>query len=676
MRIPSDVAVDVKASTILIVDDNPNNLSMLESFLQEHDFITMVATKAELGLQRAIYGHPDLILLDVILPDVDGFELCRWLKSREDTRDIPVIFLTALTHTDDKVKGFDVGGVDYITKPIEPKEVLARVTTHLRLRELTEQLEQNVQGRTRELTLATQQLEQEIAEHKQAEKALQESKNQMQAILDNTSAVIYMKDTQGRFLFVNRQFEKEFRLKQEDLVGKTDYDFMPKEMADGFRTNDLRVLGAGKSIQFEESAPQEDGIHSVISVKFPVYDAGGIPYGICGISTDITERKRVEDEIRKSEAFLNTIIEQSPYAMWISDEKGTLIRLNRACCTLLHITEEEVIGEYNILDDNIVQEQGLLPLVQSVFKEGETVRFEITYDSSQLKHPKLQRNASVILDVTMFPIKNEHGEVTNAIIQHMDITDRKRAEEEIYQLNTELEQRVKQRTAKLEAANKELKDFAYVVSHDLKAPLRGISRLAHWLVEDYRDVIDDKGREMAELLIGRVKRLDTLIEDILRYSRIGRIHEEHTIIDLNILLHEVLDLLNPTEHIQITMEPELPTIVAERTRIFQVFQNLIGNAVKFLDKPSGEINVQYQDDGLYWRFSVTDNGPGIEERHSERIFQIFQTLQPRDEFESSGIGLALVKKIVELHGGTIGVESTPGTGSTFWFTLPKKGKTG
>ena len=148
--------------------------------------------------------------------------------------------------------------------------------------------------------------------------------------------------------------------------------------------------------------------------------------------------------------------------------------------------------------------------------------------------------------------------------------------------------------------------------------------------------------------------------------------EEREEIDLNTLLTEVLDLLSPPSHIQIAIAPDFPTIVAERTRMFQVFQNLIGNAIKFMDKPHGDVMVEWSNNGTHWTFWVHDNGPGIEQRHQERIFDIFQTLQPRDKVESTGIGLALVKKIVALYGGTIGVETTPGTGSTFWFTLPKK----
>lgn len=246
-----------------------------------------------------------------------------------------------------------------------------------------------------------------------------------------------------------------------------------------------------------------------------------------------------------------------------------------------------------------------------------------------------------------------------------------RSEEEVRALNRELEARVQQRTAELEAANRELQSFAYVVSHDLKAPLRAISRLAQWVRDDYADAVNAKGQEMLTLLVGRVKRMDDLINGILEYSRIGRIHNAIGTIDLNLLLVEILDSLAPPEYIQITIAPNLPIMIADRTRITQIFQNLLSNAIKFMDKPQGHITVNCQDGGSSWIFSIADNGPGIEMKHHERIFQIFQTLQSRDEVESTGIGLTLVKKIVEWYGGKIWLESAVGQGSTFFFSIPK-----
>ncbi len=234
------------------------------------------------------------------------------------------------------------------------------------------------------------------------------------------------------------------------------------------------------------------------------------------------------------------------------------------------------------------------------------------------------------------------------------------------------EQRQTQLLEELEKVNQELKDFAYVVSHDLKAPLRGIKTLADWITTDYVDKLDDDGKEQMHLLTSRVDRMHNLIDGVLQYSRVGRVEEEKVMVNLNERIPEVIDLIAPPEDITVTIENELPTIECEQTRIMQVFQNLLSNAVKYIDKPQGQINIGCIEENGFWKFSVADNGPGIEERHFEKIFQMFQTLSPRDEFESTGVGLTLVKKIVEMYGGRIYIVSEIGKGSTFYFTLPKQ----
>jgi signal transduction histidine kinase len=228
-----------------------------------------------------------------------------------------------------------------------------------------------------------------------------------------------------------------------------------------------------------------------------------------------------------------------------------------------------------------------------------------------------------------------------------------------------------QLVSELESANEELKNFAYVVSHDLKAPLRAISSLADWISTDYADKIDDEGKEHMRLLVNRVHRMDGLIEGILLYSRVGRVKEAIIAVDLNQLVREVIAMLAPPANITITIDDNLPTVMTEPTRIQQVFQNLLSNAIKYMDKPRGEIHIACVAEGHQWKFSVTDNGPGIKQQHFDKIFQLFQTLAPRDRVESSGVGLALVKKIVEMYGGHIWVESSVGNGSKFFFTLPR-----
>ena len=220
--------------------------------------------------------------------------------------------------------------------------------------------------------------------------------------------------------------------------------------------------------------------------------------------------------------------------------------------------------------------------------------------------------------------------------------------------------------------NKELNDFAYIVSHDLKAPLRAIGSLADWIASDYADKFDADGKEQMALLKGRVVRMHNLIEGILQYSRIGRINEAKQKVDTAKLVPEVVDSIAPPEEISITVVDKLPEITFEKTRIIQVFQNLIGNAVKYMDKDIGVVKVGCKFEEDYWKFHVADNGPGIDEKYHAKVFQIFQTLNPRDEVESTGVGLSVVKKIVETGGGEIWIESEVGSGSTFYFTIPTK----
>lgn len=242
-----------------------------------------------------------------------------------------------------------------------------------------------------------------------------------------------------------------------------------------------------------------------------------------------------------------------------------------------------------------------------------------------------------------------------------EIANRKAAEQAQAQLMCELK-----------AANEELTNFSYVVSHDLKAPLRAIGSLSTWLKDDFGDGLDQEGKEHLNLLIARVKRMDALINGILEYSRVGRVHEAKSAVDIADSIKASIELLDIPFNIQVKVETTMPTLRAAPIRMQQIFQNIIGNAVKYMDKTEGKINIGciYEDNA--WHFYIRDNGPGIEEKNFNKIFQLFQTLVPRDRVESTGVGLAIVKKIIEAYNGRIWVESQIGQGSSFHFTLPKQ----
>ena len=257
--------------------------------------------------------------------------------------------------------------------------------------------------------------------------------------------------------------------------------------------------------------------------------------------------------------------------------------------------------------------------------------------------------------------------LADMIALQMEASERRKAERALASVNEHLAETVRE----LRRSNKELQDFAYVTAHDLKAPLRGIGTLTDWITSDYADKLDTQGQEQLHLLKGRVSRMSELIDSILHYSEIGRTAKCLERVDLRVLVPEVIAQVAPPPTIRVTIEDTLPVVISERVRLIQVFQNLISNAVKYMDKPEGTIRIGCFEQEQYWTFSVADNGPGIDQKYFGKIFEMFQTLARRDELESTGIGLAVVKKIVELHGGTVWIESTVGEGSTFFFTLPK-----
>jgi light-regulated signal transduction histidine kinase (bacteriophytochrome) len=265
------------------------------------------------------------------------------------------------------------------------------------------------------------------------------------------------------------------------------------------------------------------------------------------------------------------------------------------------------------------------------------------------------------METTGTPVLDDKGNLCGYRGADKDVTERKRAEQRQTQL---LEQ--------LEKTNKQLREFAHLTAHDLKTPLRGIGMLAQWLSEDYRGKFDDAGQRQIDLLVKRVERMDKLIDAVLIYSTITRNKQNERKTDLNLLINVVLAEIKPPQNIEITINKDLPTIICDEKYIAQVFHNLLSNAVNFMNKPEGLIIVDCAEESDFLKFSVSDNGPGIEPQHFDRIFRLFQTLNDRDQLETTGAGLALAKKIVELYGGKIWLTSTVGEGSTFFFTLSKQ----
>jgi PAS domain S-box-containing protein len=306
------------------------------------------------------------------------------------------------------------------------------------------------------------------------------------------------------------------------------------------------------------------------------------------------------------------------------------------------------------------------------FKKSRTAKLSIKLALKQARK-KLQQNTShddYFSFKSNFASNDEEWHFENFVFREtiegniyagfsIDVTEWKNAEHEL-----------KRNTKNLQKINKELDQFAYIVSHDLKAPLRAINNLSEWIEEDLGESASSDIKTNLNLLRGRTHRLQALVDGILEYSRIGKIHLKTDLVDTDKLLQDLMDNLDVPRNFKIIKKNKLPVIPVNRFRIEQVFMNLIGNAIKYHDKESGIIEIDYEKTNDFHQFSVADDGPGIALEFHEKVFMIFQTLQPRDTVESTGVGLSIVKKIIDEIGGKVWIESLPGKGAKFIFNIP------
>lgn len=279
-------------------------------------------------------------------------------------------------------------------------------------------------------------------------------------------------------------------------------------------------------------------------------------------------------------------------------------------------------------------------------------------DSELLRYKK--DGTTVWLHASITPISDNEKSSRKFIFIMSDVNERKKAE---IQLNEYL--------SDLEKTNKELDKFAYIVSHDLKAPLRAIGNLTDWITQDSADSLSDESKENFQIIKGRVKRMEQLINAILEYSKVSKHKGTQELFSFNEIIHNAVDLAGTDSNCKVEISGTMPEYYGDKVKYQQVFMNLISNGIKHNNKEQKKIEISCREEGKFWEFMIKDNGPGIDKRFHEKVFVIFQTLKARDEFESTGIGLSIVKKIVEEAGGSIRIESTPGEGAAFYFTVPK-----
>ncbi len=361
---------------------------------------------------------------------------------------------------------------------------------------------------------------------------------------------------------------------------------------------------------------------------------------------DIRDRKKMEIALKDREARLTAAFENLPMDFWMTDNHLVFNMQSKFSIDLWGKLINQPISDIEI--PNEIKQQWISECNKA--KMGEVIIHDVCYQHQEQEKTFIQIVAPIYDD----------NKVSGLLGANIDITEKKLQEEELKRYSLDLEK-----------VNQELKSFAYIVSHDLKAPLRAINTLVEWLTNDYKDAFDDEGKNMLNLLTNRTKRMHDLIDGILKYSRVGRMDVPLENVFFYELVQSVVNILVIPESIDIIIDPQLPIVKTPRIYMEQVFQNLISNSVKFMDKEEGIIEIGYTDLNTHYEFFVKDNGPGIDPKYYDKVFQIFQTLQAKDTYESTGIGLSIVKKIIENYGGEVWIESILSQGTTIKFTIVK-----
>jgi PAS domain S-box-containing protein len=635
-----------------------------------------------------------------------------------------------------------------------------------------------------------------ITERKRAEMALRESETKYRTLVENIPQKIFIKDRNLRWVSVNENFARDLRIQPEEVVGKVDHDFFPKELADKYRADDERIMLTGRAEELEEKYLQDGREAWVRVVKTPVRDERGEITGIFGIFWDITERRQAEEELRLSQQRLALHFHQTPLAVIEFDPEGRVREWNPAAVAVFGYSREEAVGQHwtfivraavhgqldGVWAAIVGQRGGSRSTNENITKGGRTINCEwfntplverdgrtigvasLIQDVTERKRAdealreserslretqRIARLGSYVLHIPsgrwsssdvlnkVFGIgegyecsvegwvalvhpddrtvmadyfRNEvvaqgrpfdkeyrivrhddqaerwvhgYGELEfdaegHPVKMHgtiQDVTERKRVEEEIRELNQTLEQRVVERTAQLEAANKELETFSYSVSHDLRAPLRAIDGFARILEEEYTVRLDDEGRRLLDVICGEAKRMGQLIDDLLTFSRMSRQHVEAASIDMTALAQAVFDECAaqvPGRQFQLKVQP-LPPAQGDRAMLRQALANLFSNAIKYTrPRAVAEIEIGGRVEGEENLYYVKDNGVGFDMKYAGKLFGVFQRLHNADEFEGTGVGLALVQRVIRRHGGLVWAEATLNEGSTFYFTLPMR----
>jgi PAS domain S-box-containing protein len=513
----------------------------------------------------------------------------------------------------------------------------------------------------------------DITERKRVEEAVLASEARYRSYIDATGQIGWVTNANGEV--------------EEDVPSLRKFSGQTYEEAKGsgwaktIHPDDLErtlqvwnnAVAAKSFYEIEYRMRRHDGVYPYLLTRgFPVFREDGSIREWVGTCIDITERKLAAQELQERDARYKTLVENIPQKILMKDRNCIWVSINENLARDFGLRPEEVVGK---MDTDL-----FTPELAAKY-HSDDVRIMETGKTEELEEKYMVAGKETWVNTIKTPVRDKNGDIVGLLGIFWDITERKRAEEEILDLNVELEHRVLQRTAQLELANKELEAFSYSVSHDLRAPLRHVNGFVELLGKQFQTELSEKERHYLDAITDSVHQMGVLIDDLLNFSRSGRVDMRESIVDMNSMVKEVSEQIrqdNPGRVIEWTIA-QMPSVHCDNAMLHLVWENLLSNAVKFTSKrKKASIEIGVQEEDKEFVFFVRDNGVGFDMRYAQKLFGVFQRLHSAAEFEGTGIGLANVHRIITRHGGRTWAEAElenlpagKAGGATFYFTLPK-----
>jgi PAS domain S-box-containing protein len=719
---------------VLVIDDNIEFGIGVKMLLAKEGVEVFTSADGLEGLEMVKHLLPDIVLLDVVMPGMDGIEVCKRIRQTPELIGVYIVMLSGLkTQTDHMSEGLEAGADGYLARPIPNRELLARLRGYLRL--------------------------------KRTEKALEITEEKYRRIAENATDVVWVTDLEMNPTYISPSVERVFGIKPEEYLKlplnktyppATLKKFQKKLTEELFKEQDPEV-DKNRIFQLEVERYSADGTIAWDAIKATfVRDKQMNPVAIQGVSQDITERKKVKEDLQRIEWMLSkkaTTVKKDPTPLYgdlselnsnrlILDSVGKNVLEEIANDSLRLLESSSAIYEKNgdyalgifasgwcrfmdqasrelcVTDDNKealncgkwlchescwkeasqkamesrnpveIECHGGINLYALPIVAGDEIIGAINFgygDPPQDKEKlcELAEKYKVPLDELVkkaqeyesrpaFIIETAKERLQASANLIGEIVSRKIMEKKIITLNEELEHRVIERTAELEASNKELEAFSYTVAHDLRAPLRHINGYVNLLSEIYHTDLPEKAQYYLKTVKDSARQMGVLIDELLHFSRTGRQELRKTKIEMNALVKEVVEVIkhNIGKREIIWKVQELPQVIGDYSMLKQVWFNLLDNAVKYTrNTQNAEISISSKEEDKNIVFFVRDNGVGFDMRYAHKLFGVFQRLHSHAEFEGTGIGLANVQRIIHKHNGQVWTEAEPGKGATFFFSL-------